>query len=138
MEPLANNCTEALNSTDCLLRVLITFLEESRKSDDSEYNWDPLTFGFTVAISLSAALFALVTIFQAVLAAGQGRRRSDGPAIGRWSAKTEWEWSFYDFSFRHISNTPVLTLSSFEHILKTFGSLSEEAEGSRRLGQVRC
>jgi hypothetical protein len=35
-------CPEADNSTDCLLRYLIAVLEEKKRSDDAEFNWDPI------------------------------------------------------------------------------------------------
>ncbi|KAM5367249.1 hypothetical protein ACJZ2D_010082 [Fusarium nematophilum] len=129
MTSIATNCKEESNSTDCLLRVLIAFLEESQSREDAEYNWDAITFAFTVAISLCAVTFALVTIFQSILAAGPGRRRSDHRAIGRWSAKTEWKWSLWDFSFIHVARTPVLRLSKIEDLLEPAILPSTSAEG---------
>ena len=109
MASILRNCTEAANSTDCLLQALITILEESQKNDSS-YNWDPITFAFTVTISLFAAIFASITILQAILVAGPGRRKSDHRAIGRWANQRERKWSWRDFSFIHIAHTPVFTL----------------------------
>lgn len=113
MASVLGNCTEVANSTDCLLQALITILEESQKNDNS-YNWDPITFAFTVGISLCAAIFASITILQAVLVAGPGRRKSDYRAIGKWATKRERKWSWRDFSFIHIAYTPVLLLERLE------------------------
>lgn len=110
MASVLGNCTEVANSTDCLLQALITILEESQKNDNS-FDWDPITFAFTVAISLCAVIFASITILQAILVAGPGRRKSDHRAIGKWATKRERKWSWRDFSFIHIAHTPVLSLS---------------------------
>ncbi|KAH9221572.1 hypothetical protein DL95DRAFT_381879 [Leptodontidium sp. 2 PMI_412] len=57
---MESHCPE--NSTECLLRALITAQDQ--------YNWDPLTFGFTVAIGILAFIVATLMVFQDILAAG--------------------------------------------------------------------
>ncbi|RYP42602.1 hypothetical protein DL767_000126 [Monosporascus sp. MG133] len=83
-----STCPENENSTDCLLRALLKVLDKQANAENGAFDWDPITFGFTVPIGIIAALFALVTVFQAVLAAGPGRRKSNRNAIGEWSHYT--------------------------------------------------
>lgn len=77
-----STCPENENSTDCLLRVLVKSLKDQSSADDGKFDWDPITFGFTVPVGIIAAFFGLVTIFQAVLTVGPGRRKSNRNAIG--------------------------------------------------------
>lgn len=101
-------CPEAENSTDCLLRELLKAINDK----DKEFNWDPLNFAFTVPIGLVAALFAALTIFQAILSAGSGRRRCNKIAIGRWSKLTTRRWSWHDLMFLSTAKTPLLRSDS--------------------------
>ncbi|MBE3048086.1 hypothetical protein IMZ48_37380, partial [Candidatus Bathyarchaeota archaeon] len=73
----SDSCPEAENSTDCLLRYLITIVEEQRKSHDAEINWDPVAFAFTVPIAVVAAFFTFITVLQAIATGGKGRRKSN-------------------------------------------------------------
>ena len=107
-------CPEDENSTDCLLRVLLKTI----KDKDEEFNWDPLNFAFTVPIGLVAALFAALTIFQAILSAGSGRRRCNKIAIGRWSKLTTRRWSWHDLTFLSTAKTPLLRSNSILKVLK--------------------
>ena len=106
-------CPEDENSTDCLLRELLKTI----KDKDEEFNWDPLTFAFLVPIGLVAALFAALTIFQAILSAGSGRRRCSKIAIGRWSELTTRRWSWHDLIFLSTAKTPLLRSDSILKIL---------------------
>ncbi|KAL6401138.1 hypothetical protein AUP68_16863 [Ilyonectria robusta] len=112
MNSLASRCTEDANSTDCLPRTLLDFLEDARRKDDGKYEWDPITFGFTVSIALAAAGFALITIIQAVLAAGPARRKSNREAIGKWAKKTKWQWQWWDFGYLYVAQTPILSVEN--------------------------
>ncbi|KAK4123146.1 hypothetical protein N657DRAFT_448923 [Parathielavia appendiculata] len=56
-----------------LLKLVLRTLETRGLADDGKFDWDPITFAFTVQISIFAATFALITIYQAILAAGPGR-----------------------------------------------------------------
>ncbi|KAH6983578.1 hypothetical protein BKA56DRAFT_615546 [Ilyonectria sp. MPI-CAGE-AT-0026] len=112
MNSLASRCTEEANSTDCLLRTLLDFLEDARRKDDGKCEWDPITFGFTVSIALAAAGFALITIIQAVLAAGPARRKSNREAIGKWAKKTKWQWQWWDFGYLYVAQTPILSVEN--------------------------
>ncbi|RBR15940.1 uncharacterized protein FIESC28_07142 [Fusarium coffeatum] len=125
MESLSSRCVEEANSTDCLLRAIISFLEEQQKENDAKFEWDPITFGFTVTIALVAAGFALITIVQAVLAAGPGRRKSNSEAIGKWSAHTKRKWQFWDLGYLHVAKTPILTV---ENVLEYLESVDQKNE----------
>ncbi|KAK0610795.1 hypothetical protein B0T14DRAFT_314164 [Immersiella caudata] len=104
----ASKCAERENSTDCLLRLLLQTIEDQAVTDDAKFDWDPVTFAFTVVIGFFAALFALVTIYQATLAAGPGRRKCNHRAIGYWATKTKREWSWNELNRLSIATTPVL------------------------------
>ena len=112
-------CPEDENSTDCLLRELLKIAQDK----DEEFNWDPLTFAFLVPIGLVAALFAALTIFQAILSAGSGRRRCNKVAIGRWSELTTRRWSWHDLMFLSTAKTPLLRCNS---VLKLLNDGEEE------------
>ncbi|RWA11999.1 hypothetical protein EKO27_g3115 [Xylaria grammica] len=103
----ALDCPEDANSTDCLLRVLL------KKIDDhfEEYDWDPVTFGFTVPIGFLAALFAAFTIYQAIRTTARGLRKSNKRAIGEWSCKTNKTWDWHELSLISTVQTPILTTS---------------------------
>ncbi|RYP84723.1 hypothetical protein DL770_005175 [Monosporascus sp. CRB-9-2] len=103
-----STCPENENSTDCLLRALLKALDKQANAENGDFDWDPITFGFTVPIGIIAALFALVTVFQAVLAAGPGRRKSNRNAIGEWSQYTRRKWSWPDMTMLSIARTPIL------------------------------
>jgi hypothetical protein len=111
MSTAGSTCPENENSTDCLLRALLKALDDQAKAEDAKFDWDPVTFGFTVSIGIIAAVFALVTILQAVLAAGPGRRKSNSNAIGEWAQYTTRKWSWADMTMLSIARTPVLRVS---------------------------
>ncbi|KAF6806567.1 hypothetical protein CMUS01_14325 [Colletotrichum musicola] len=108
METDGSDCPEGGNSTDCLLRTLLHLLRGQRRADDAETNWDPITFWFTLVIGVAAALIAVVTALQAILAASRGRRKANERAIGRWSIHTETHRNWRDMSVQSTTWTPVL------------------------------
>ncbi|KAF5227005.1 hypothetical protein FAUST_12052 [Fusarium austroamericanum] len=112
MDSLSSKCVEEANSTDCLLRTLLQFLEDTQKAEDGKFEWDPITFGFTVPIAIFAAGFSLIAITQATLAAGPGRRKTNYEAIGRWSDRTRWQWQWWNLGYLHIATTPILTVKN--------------------------
>jgi hypothetical protein len=61
----------------------------------SEYNWDPATFAFTVAIGILAFIVAITTVFQGALAAGPGRIKASRRAIGGFSqySRSRFDWT---------------------------------------------
>jgi hypothetical protein len=144
---IAADCPQDGNMTDCLLRALIAAVEASQRSETA-FDWDPVTFGFTVAIALAATGLALVTVLQAVLAAGPGNRKSNAAAIGPWASKTRWEWKFRHLSFLYQAETPVLTQESITSYLArqeentrrdtdlTIASLPVSAADEERYGSI--
>ncbi|KAH7310859.1 hypothetical protein B0I35DRAFT_439810 [Stachybotrys elegans] len=112
-----SSCPEDGNSTDCLLRLVLRRLE-ANSEENGNFNWDPITFAFTVPISIFAATFALITIYQAILAAGPGRRKSNRRAIGSWADETRREWNWHDLNRLTIATTPVLRSEQLLDVLK--------------------
>ncbi|KAI0013710.1 hypothetical protein F4779DRAFT_562917 [Xylariaceae sp. FL0662B] len=124
-------CPEDANSTDCLLRSLFALLDDAIQEKDAETNWDPITFAFTVPVGLfgiCAAVFALVTIYQAVLAAGPGRRKCIAQAIGPWSKLNTRKWSWTELRWYYQARTPVLDQRMVHLILNGADQPYEPAE----------
>ncbi|KAK4447353.1 hypothetical protein QBC34DRAFT_132236 [Podospora aff. communis PSN243] len=117
-EAITSKCAERENSTDCLLRLLVATINEQSISEDAKFDWDPITFAFTVVVGFFAALFALVTIYQATLAAGTGRRKCNRRAIGYWATKTKREWSWTELNRLSIATTPVLRAKDVLEVLR--------------------
>ena len=116
---MATTCPENENATDCLLRALLLFTEDEAHAQDSKFDWGPITFAFTVPIGLLAAVFALITICQAVLASGPGRRKSSSRTIGKkWASKTTKEWNWHDFNVVSIAQTPVMRARRIQEVLE--------------------
>jgi hypothetical protein len=110
-------CPEDQNSTDCLLRAILIAFEEIRSDEEDSFDWDPLSFGFTLPISLLAAAFAFGTIFQAMAAAGQGRKRSNRGAIGKWAQGTKRSWNWGELVFQSTAKTPLLSSNNVSQAL---------------------
>ncbi|KAF3800439.1 hypothetical protein GCG54_00014238 [Colletotrichum gloeosporioides] len=108
MIPDGSSCPEDSNSTDCLLRTLLQFLNEQHREEHAQTNWDPITFWFTVPVGVLATVFAVTMILQAVFAAAKGRRKTNERAIGRWSRKTKKGWSWSEMGFEVTARTPIL------------------------------
>lgn len=101
-------CPEDSNSTDCLLRALLSLLGEQKEAQDAEIDWDPINFAVTLLIGLLAIFFALATILQAIFAARKGRRRTSHLEIGQWSQKTTRRWDWPEMNFQFTASTPIL------------------------------
>ncbi|KAI1085748.1 hypothetical protein F5B20DRAFT_16339 [Whalleya microplaca] len=124
-------CPEDGNSTDCLLRSLFSLLDDKIKTDDATTDWDPITFAFTVPVGLFgifAAIFALITIYQAVLAAGPGRRKCIAQAIGPWSKLNSRKWSWTELRWYYEARTPVLDQHMVVGILNGLGDYLDGGE----------
>lgn len=121
-------CPESSNSTDCLLRGLLAFLSEERVANENKFDWDPITFGFTVAIAAAAA-FALITIVQTALTTSLGRRKTHPRAIGKWSLKTQWMWKWTSMGCIHTMSKPVLRLADIGTAIVRSGSSMEDDAG---------
>lgn len=130
MYPDGSQCPEDSNSTDCLLRTLLEFLKIQREADDTEIDWDPISFAFTLLIGLLATFFALATVLQAIFAAGKGRRRTSHLAIGQWSQKTTRRWDWSEMNFHFTASTPILREASLSYMPWKSGT-TEPRNGDR-------
>ncbi|KAK4232627.1 hypothetical protein QBC38DRAFT_6855 [Podospora fimiseda] len=122
----ASTCPENLNSTDCLLRVLLAAVEKERDDEPFGFNWDAITFAFTAPVGIFAAIFAAVAIYQAVLASAGGRRKCNRRSIGAWANATRHEWSWSELTRLSIATTPVLRAENVLQLIRAkfeFGSL---------------
>lgn len=108
MDTDISQCPENSNSTDCLLRSLLQLLKDYREADNAATDWDPISFAFTLLIGLVALLFALAAVMQAIFAAGNGRRRTNHLAIGKWNVETKRQWDWSEMNFRYTVTTPIL------------------------------
>ncbi|KAI0812932.1 hypothetical protein GGR55DRAFT_703640 [Xylaria sp. FL0064] len=118
MSRIDMTCPEDANSTDCLLRVLLDFLEKKAKDNDEKFDWDPVTFGFTAPVGILAAVFGLISIIVATIAAGPGRRKSSALAIGEWSTLTSRKWDWSGLTWESTAATPLLTIANVKEVLK--------------------
>lgn len=117
MSGIDSGCPQDANLTDCLLRMLLNLYDKKTKDDDEKFNWDPVTFGFTAPVGLLAAIFALASVYAAVMAAaGPGRRKSSARAIGEWSTKTRRRWHWRGLTWESTAYTPVLRLSGIKRM----------------------
>lgn len=129
--PDGSQCPEDSNSTDCLLRTLLEFLKIQQEADDTEIDWDPISFAFTLLIGLLAIFFALATVLQAIFAAGKGRRRTSHLAIGQWSQKTTRRWDWSEMNFHFTASTPILREASLSYMPWQSGTTTEPRNGDR-------
>ncbi|KAG4436892.1 hypothetical protein IFR05_007618 [Cadophora sp. M221] len=113
------------NSTECLLRALITAQDQ--------YNWDPLTFGFTVAIGILAFIVATLTVFQGILAAGPGRLKASRGAIGDYAAFSKSRINGQEFRVRTVTQVPFLRLPTRQWGTVRLTKAGDEIGGSRTL-----
>jgi hypothetical protein len=110
------------NSTDCLLRALI--------DANSGYNWNPLNFAFTAALSILGFVVATVTLISGLLAAGPGRLKASRSAVGyAYSQKSHTRFDRTELRFRTLVRVPVLD------IYKLIGT--EEIPAPRRSRVIR-
>lgn len=95
-----------------------------------EFNWDPLSFAFTVAIGALAFIVACITVFQGLLAAGPGRIKASRRAIGEWS---EFSRSRFDYTELRVRST---ALVPFIQIFPDTGDLPRTLDwGSKSTGR---
>ncbi|KAF5706874.1 hypothetical protein FGLOB1_7227 [Fusarium globosum] len=123
-----------LNTTECMLQTVASILNEIQEQN-SEYNWDPLTFIFTAIIGVIAIAFAALTAFQAFLTAGPGRTKSGAYAIGPWSRHNYRKFDWSEMRFRTISSTPVLKVESLLKGPSDSSIRSHEEPGGLRKGK---
>ncbi|PGH05250.1 hypothetical protein AJ79_06861 [Helicocarpus griseus UAMH5409] len=96
------------NSTECLLRALLNAQDQNAYFEPSQYNWEPLTFAFTVAIGVLAFVIAATTVFQGVLSAAPGRLKASREAIGDFAKYTESRVNLREFRVRTKAFVPFL------------------------------
>ena len=92
----------------------------------SGYNWNPPTFGATVAIGILAVIIAMMTVFQGALTAGPGRLKASSRAIGPvYYLKTRTEFSWLEFRFRTTAWVPYIdVLGWFDRLGDVQGPLT--------------
>ena len=96
---MSTNCPN--NDTDCLLRALVDV--------NSGFNWNPLNFAFTAALSILGFVVAIVTLIQGLLAAGPGRLKASRSAVGSvYSRKAHTRFDRTELRFRTLVRVPVL------------------------------
>lgn len=105
------NCP--LNTTECILEVVLKILREIQ-TDNSSFNWDPLSFIVTLAIGFVAVFFAALTIIQGLFSAGPGRFKCSRYAIGPWAKLTRREFDWQELRFRSIAETPLIVFPDME------------------------
>lgn len=120
-----------LNTTECMLQTVASILNEIQEQN-SEYNWDPLTFIFTAIIGVIAIAFAALTAFQAFLTAGPGRTKSGAYAIGPWSRHNYRKFDWSEMRFRTVSSTPILTVESLSNRSSESSISSHKESGGLR------
>ncbi|KAJ0346058.1 hypothetical protein KNSL1_007856 [Colletotrichum chrysophilum] len=115
MDADSPTCPQDSNSTDCLLRNIVQLLDSGQKADDAKFDWDPLTFVFTLIIGVVALVFALIPIIQVIIAPGQGSRTTNHLAIGKkWSQKRERRWNWHEWTFEYTASTPIFRMETLE------------------------
>jgi hypothetical protein len=98
---MSANCPA--NSTDCLLRAIL--------DANSGYNWNPLNFAFTAALSILGFIVATVTLIQGLLAAGPGRLKASRSAVGyAYSQKAHTHFDRTELRFRTLTRVPILDI----------------------------
>lgn len=91
------------NSTDCLLRALV--------DANSGYNWNPLNFAFTAALSILGFVVATGALLQSLLAAGPGRLKASRSAVGyAYSQQARTRFDRTELRFRTLTRVPVLDI----------------------------
>ena len=78
-------------------------------------------------MGLFAAVFALVTIYQATLAAGPGRRKCNRRTIGWWATKQRENLSWNDLNRLSIATTPVLEAETMLELIRFVDTLEDVA-----------
>ncbi|KAF4778850.1 hypothetical protein HER10_EVM0011469 [Colletotrichum scovillei] len=132
MDTEASTCPQDSNSTDCLLRNLVQILNGAQKSDDSKYDWDPITFAFTVIVGAVALLFALVPIVQTIIAPGQGSRTTNRLAIGeKWSKESSRQWNWRQWTYEYTVITPIFRMQTLRKWVEAdIDNIKKEYDGT--------
>ena len=112
------------NSTECLLRAIIS-------NTDQGYNWNPLNFAFTAALSILAFVVAVVGLLQALVSAGPGRLKASVGALGPvYSSKAKTRFDRTELRFRTVAEVPVINVDKILNFYED-ESPSEDGTASR-------
>ena len=116
------------NSTECLLRAIIS-------NTDQGYNWNPLNFAFTAALSILAFVIAVIGLLQALVSAGPGRLKASLGALGPvYSDKAKTRFDRTELRFRTVADVPVINIDQILDFYEN-ESPSEDEKASRLRSQ---
>ena len=116
------------NSTECLLRAIIS-------NTDQGYNWNPLNFAFTAALSILAFVIAVIGLLQALVSAGPGRLKASLGALGPvYSDKAKTRFDRTELRFRTVADVPVINIDKILDFYED-ESPSEDETASRLRSQ---
>lgn len=102
----------------CLLRVLLAdntskLILQQPIDTNNQYDWNPVTSGFTVAIGVLAFLVAVVTTFQGCFAARPRRLKAGYQVIGPWHVHSDVSFNWYQLAARSQAKMPFLDMKKF-------------------------
>lgn len=103
---------ENLNSTECVLKYLKT-IAQLQKSQQDEFNWDPISVYVTAAIGVLALWLALLTVGQAIFSAAHGRVKASRYAIGPWHKLSVSHLSWSEMRLGAVTYTPLISIAEF-------------------------
>ena len=112
------------NSTECLLRAILD-------TSSTPSIWNPLSFSFTAPIGLLALVFSILTIYQGIVSAGQGRLKGTRRTIGPWAAYTQYLPDWKGLRLRATAHVPVLTMLELSKAFDIAEKTVEAAETSQ-------
>ena len=112
------------NSTECLLRAILD-------TSSTPSIWNPLSFSFTAPIGLLALVFSILTIYQGIVSAGQGRLKATRRTIGPWAAYTQYLPDWKGLRLRATAHVPVLTMLELSKAFDIAEKTVEAAETSQ-------
>ena len=92
------------NDTDCLLRALV--------DANTGFDWNPLNFAFTAALSILGFFVACFALYQALVSAGPGRLKASRIALGdHYSRLTSTQFDWTELRFRTTAKIPLIDLN---------------------------
>jgi hypothetical protein len=120
------------NETNCLLGELV--------DQGDGFDWNPLNFAFTAALSSLALLVAFLALLQGLLAAGPGRLKASKSAVGPiygCTARTRFDWT--ELRFRTVVQVPVIDIAQIIAGLSTIEAHRTSRQASSlRVALGRC
>lgn len=128
---------ENLNSTECVLKYL-KIIAEAQKSQEDEFNWDPVSVSITAAIGVLALSLALLAVGQAVFSAAHGRVKASRYAIGPWHKLSVSHLSWSEMRLGAVTYTPLISISDFIRFYDEDKRSSPEKSDSTTLRSYSC